>query len=68
MIMPNYFDLPMLWFAQSGDNVAQNTRQLLTQITTLKITKAIFVLLVCYLSLKLIDRLVAWISERIARE
>ena len=63
--MEQYLNLLVL--AQSG-SVAQNTRQLLTKITTLKITKALIILVGCYLTLKLIDRLVVWISERIARE
>ena len=59
--------LNSLVLAQS-ESVAQNTRELLTKITTLKITKALIILGGCYLTLKLIDRLVVWLSERIARE
>ena len=61
-----YFNLLVL--AQSGDSVAEDTKQLLTKITTLKITKALIILAGCYLTLKLIDRFLVWISERIARE
>ena len=63
--MDRYLNLLVL--AQSG-SVAQDTRELLTKITTLKITKALIILGGCYLTLKLIDKLVAWLSERIARE
>ena len=59
-------------FAQSAGEAAQETaeetKQLLTKITTLKITQAVIVLLACYIILSLIDKLVVWISERIARE
>ena len=55
-------------FAQSTVDTAEKTKELLTKITTLKITQAIITLLVCYIVLGLIDKLVAWISERIARE
>ncbi|MBE9045081.1 mechanosensitive ion channel [Pleurocapsales cyanobacterium LEGE 10410] len=58
--------------AQSaGDAVektAAGTREILTRITTLKVTQALIVLLLCYVTLKLIDWLVELISERIARE
>ena len=60
--------LNSLVLAQSGSEVAENTKQLLSKITTLKITQASIAILLCYVALKLIDRLVIWISERIARE
>ena len=63
--MDAYFNLYVL--AQSGD-AAGKTRELLTKITTLKITKAIIILLACYIVLGLIDKLVDWVSERIAKE
>ena len=63
--MDAYFNLYVL--AQSGD-AAGKTRELLTKITTLKITKAIIILLACYIVLGLIDKLVDWVSEKIAKE
>ena len=55
-------------FAQSTVDTAEKTKELLTKITTLKITQAIITLLACYIVLGLIDKSVVWISERIARE
>ena len=55
-------------FAQSTVDTAEKTKELLTKITTLKITQAIITLLVCYIVLGLIDKFVVWMSERIARE
>ncbi len=59
-------------FAQSaGDAVqetAEDTKQLLTKITTWKVAQVVIILLACYLILKVIDKSVVWISEKIARE
>ena len=61
----------LVLMAQAGNSVekaAGETSRIITRITTWKITQAIIVVLVCYVCLKLIDRLVIWISEKIARE
>ena len=55
-------------FAQSSGDTAEKTKELLTKITTLKITQAIITLLACYIILGLIDKSVDWIAEKIARE
>ena len=64
--MDAYFDLYVL--AQSTGDIAENTKGLLTRITTLKISQAIIILVACYIVLGLIDKLVDWVSEKIAKE
>ncbi len=67
--MYQYLNLLVLT-AQANNSVeaAKETSRIITRITTWKITQALIVVLVCYICLKLIDRLVIWISEKIARE
>ena len=67
--MYKYLNLLVLT-AQADNSVeaAKETSRILTRITTWKLTQALIVVLVCYVCLKLIDRLVIWISEKIARE
>ena len=59
-------------FAQSGSDAvretAEGTKEILTKITTWKVTQALIILLLCYVVLRLIDWLLVWLSERIARE
>ena len=73
----NYFTHSNLyWLAQSaaesaGDaakDTAEQTRGIVSKITTGKVAQAVFVLLATYLILKLIDKLLNWLSERIAKE
>ena len=64
--MDAYFNLYVL--AQSTGDIAENTKGLLTRITTLKISQAIIILVACYIVLGLIDKLVDWVSEKIAKE
>ena len=54
--------------AQSAQDAASGTKELLTKITTFKITQALIVILLCYIVLRVIDWSIVWISERIARE
>ncbi len=68
--MFKYLNLPVL--AQSaGDAVretTEETKEILTKITTWKVGQALIIVLFCYVSLIVIDKLVVWISEQIARE
>ncbi|WP_019508295.1 mechanosensitive ion channel family protein [Pleurocapsa sp. PCC 7319] len=68
--MALYFNWYVL--AQSAGDAAQETaeetKQLLSKITTWKVTQAILIVLLCYVSLRIIDWLIIWVSERIARE
>lgn len=58
----------MFLLAQANSNTATSTQDLLTKITTWKITQALIVLVLSYIILRVIDKLVIWTSERIASE
>ncbi|MGV2827576.1 mechanosensitive ion channel family protein [Myxosarcina sp. GI1(2024)] len=68
--MLNYSKLALL--AQSaGDAVedtARETRELVSKITTWKITQALIVILLAFVVIKLIDKSIIWLSERTAKE
>lgn len=64
---------PHIYFlAQSASDTAQDTanktREIVSEITTGKVTQALFILLTAYLVLKILDKLVIWLSEKIAKE
>ena len=65
-----YFGSSIL--AQSAGDAAKETanqtRELLTRITTGKIVQAIIIILLCVIALRIAEWLVTWGSERIARE
>ncbi|MDJ0635097.1 MAG: mechanosensitive ion channel [Xenococcaceae cyanobacterium MO_188.B29] len=58
--------------AQSATNAAQETaeqtKELVSKITTGKVAQGIFILLTAYLIIKILDRVVIWLSEKIAKE
>ncbi len=60
------------WLAQSAGDTAQETgeetKELVSKITTAKLTQALFILFTAYLTLKILDKLVIWLSEKIAKE
>lgn len=60
------------WLAQSTGQAAQETaeetRRIVSKITTGKVAQAIFILLATYLILRILDTVVIWLSERIAKE
>ncbi len=60
------------YLAQSAGDAAQETaaetQEIVSKITTDKLAQAIFILLAAYLTLKLLDKLIIWLSERIAKE
>ena len=68
------FDLNYRFYilAQSaGDaakETAEQTKDIVSKITTGKIAQAVFILLTAYLILRLLDKVVIWLSERIAKE
>lgn len=69
----NYFYSPHIyWLAQSAgeaaENTAERTREIVSKITTDKIIQGLLILLAAYLTLKLLDRIVNLLSERIAKE
>ena len=69
----NYFTSSQFyWLAQSAGDTAQETaeetKEIISKITTAKLTQALFILLTAYLILRILDRMVIWLSERIAKE
>ena len=58
--------------AQSASGAARETaaetKEIVSQITTYKLVQGILVLLSAYLILRLLDKLVIWLSEKIAKE
>ena len=54
--------------AQSASETVEETKDIVSKITTGKVAQALFILLAAYLSLKLLDKLVIWLSEKIAKE
>ncbi|MBE9043206.1 mechanosensitive ion channel family protein [Pleurocapsales cyanobacterium LEGE 10410] len=64
------------WLAQSAaesagnaaKETAEQTKDLVSKITTGKVAQAIFILLATYLILKILDRVILWLSEKIAKE
>ena len=60
------------WLAQSAGDTAQETgeetKELVSKITTAKLTQALLILFTAYLTLKILDKLVIWLSEKIAKE
>ena len=60
------------FLAQSASDTAKETadqtKEIVSKITTGKVAQAIFILLTAYLILKILDKLVIWLSEKIARE
>ena len=60
------------YLAQSaGDaakETAEQTKRIVSNITTDKIIQGLIILLAAYITLRVVDRLVNWLSERIAKE
>ena len=60
------------YLAQSaGDaakNTAEETQEIVSKITANKVVQGVLILIAAYLILKVLDRLVIWLSERIAKE
>ena len=68
--MNKYFNLYILAQSEGGAvrETAEGTKEILTKITTWKITQALIIILISYIALRTIDWLIIWISERIASE
>ena len=64
--------LHIYFLAQSAGDAAketvENTKDIVSKITTGKIAQGIFILIAAYLILRVTDRVVIWLSERIAKE
>ena len=53
---------------EAAKETAEDTRQIVSKITTDKIFQGFLILVVAYLTLKVLDRLINWVSERTAKE
>ena len=53
---------------EAARETAEETKELVSRITTGKVAQGIFILLTAYLIIKLLDRIVIWLSEKIAKE
>lgn len=52
---------------EAASETADQTRELLGKITGTKILQALVIVLICYLTIKGVDALVIWFSEKVAR-
>ena len=53
---------------EAAQKTAEDTRQIVSKITTDKLFQGLLILLAAYITLKVLDRLVNWLSERTAKE
>ena len=62
----------LYYLAQSAgdaaEETAKQTKEIVSKITTDKLLQGLFILLAAYLTLKILDRAVNWLSERTAKE
>ncbi|MGB3694876.1 MAG: mechanosensitive ion channel family protein [Spirulinaceae cyanobacterium] len=63
--MNNPYYLLTLNLAQAGSETAEKAKELIGDITRGKITQALAILLIAYISNWLLDKLINWISERV---
>ena len=50
---------------QTGDTLKEQSQDLLTGITSIKIVQALIVLVIAYGAIQVIDRIILWLSERV---
>ena len=66
------FNFINLVLAQSADDAAketaEQTKELISKITTWKIGQALIALVISYILIKVIDKVVIWLSEQVAKE
>nr|WP_225882680.1 mechanosensitive ion channel domain-containing protein [Pseudanabaena sp. PCC 7367] len=53
---------------KNNDSAAEKAKDFLTDITTLKITKAGLVVLLAYLTMAAVDKFITWVSEKVPRQ
>ena len=67
-----FFNFINFVLAQSADDAAketaEQTKELITKITTWKIGQGLIVLAISFITIKVIDKLVTWLSEQVAKE
>ena len=54
--------------SEAANETAEQTKELLAKITTWKIAQALIIVVVSFVVIKIIDKLVIWISEKVAKE
>ncbi|MDB9525843.1 mechanosensitive ion channel family protein [Oscillatoria sp. CS-180] len=54
--------------SEVASDTANQTREILTEITRTKLIQALFIVIIAYLTIKAVDWLVNWLSERVAKE
>lgn len=63
--LSSFSHLPWLIPGQMGSNLREETQDLLTGITSLKIFQALIAIAAAYAAIQVIDRAVGWLSERV---
>lgn len=53
---------------QAASDTANKTKGILTEITGFKVFQALIILVLAYLAIKIVDWLVIWLSEKVAKE
>ena len=53
---------------EAANETAQQSRELISEITTWKIAQGLLVVVVSFVVIKVIDKFVTWISEKVAKE
>ncbi|WP_144870514.1 mechanosensitive ion channel family protein [Hyella patelloides] len=65
-------NIQIYWLAQSAKDAvketAEDTKDIVSQITTGKVAQGILILLTAYTVLRILDKLILWLSEKIAKE
>lgn len=56
------------FLAQSAGDAAQETKEIVSKLTTGKFIQGLFIILAAYATIKLLDRVILWFSEKIAKE
>ncbi|MDJ0589120.1 MAG: mechanosensitive ion channel [Pleurocapsa sp. MO_226.B13] len=52
----------------AAQETAEETKEIVSEITSQKVVQAILLVLAAYITIKILDKLVIWLSERIAKE
>ncbi|VEP12534.1 Small-conductance mechanosensitive channel [Hyella patelloides LEGE 07179] len=70
--MIKFMNIQIYWLAQSAKDAvketAEDTKDIVSQITTGKVAQGILILLTAYTVLRILDKLILWLSEKIAKE
>ena len=53
---------------EAAKETAEQTKQIITEITTWKLSQGLIVIAISYISIQVVDKLVIWMSEKVAKE